>query len=80
MALTFAEQCLLAKIASLVDAIREEDRRVTAAAPRKPRRRSSADVQKFRKLVRDERAAGASARELASRHGVTLPYIYMILK
>ena len=52
------------------------------AAARKSRpmrtRRTGKELAAFRKMLKTERKAGASAAELAKKHGVSSAYIYQL--
>jgi hypothetical protein len=47
-------------------------------AGRSGRRRSGKELENFRKMLKQERKAGASVAALAKKHGVTPSYIYQI--
>lgn len=49
-----------------------------ARAGRSGRRRSGKELENFRKMLKQERKAGASVAALAKKHGVTPSYIYQI--
>ena len=71
-------------ISSLEDlaAIIEAQRISASASRRQPatgrRRRSKKDVAALKKLLKAERKAGVPVAELATRHGVSTAYIYML--
>lgn len=82
MSLTTKEVAQLKKIIAAVEQLiagAGTDARAGAArAGKSGRRRSGKDLENFRKMLKQERKAGASVAALAKKHGVTPSYIYQI--
>lgn len=82
MSLTSKEVAQLKKIIAaaeqLIAGAGTDARTGAARAGRSGRRRSGKDLENFRKMLKQERKAGASVAALAKKHGVTPSYIYQI--
>lgn len=82
MPLTPRQERYLAKITTLVEAIRAEakkaDGKAGKASGKVRKRRSAEDAAKMRATILAERAKGTSAAKLAAKYGVSTAYIYMI--
>lgn len=79
MSLSKRQEAYLTKIVDLVGKVRAEAEKAARASKLKKRpRRTSAEAQKLRKSILAELGRGVSAAALAEKHGVSLPYIYMM--
>jgi hypothetical protein len=77
MALTAKEIAQIKKIIAAAEQLISGAGSATRAG-RSGRRRSGKELENFRKMLKQERKAGASVAALAKKHGVTPSYIYQI--